>query len=880
MARYILFILTVLAAPCARAQHWHQQVNYDIDVTLTDSSHSLDGTETIHYINHSPDTLSFIWIRCWANAYKSDRTAFSEQLIRNGRTDFYFSDKSQKGYINRLEFRVDGQLARMEDHPQYIDLTKVIFPHPLRPGDSAVLTTPFHVQLPDNFSHFGYHRDSYALTQWYPRASVYDSSGWHPDPCLDQGGVYNEYGDFKVHINTFGGFRGITSSPSDVPDFVWFTSRRYQHSHDTLLLPSGRTIDLFVYYFKPTSPIAKYSIQLLKDALRFHSTLLGDYPFNAAAVVETRSVPDNAPDAAAYPGVISVDSRDSLYWSLERSIEKCSSDQWFRISVGVNGRRYPWMTEGISEYYYNRYRSEYRPVIRKFPIIDTYSRGAVNTQAVLQNDQPVFTSSADFTAANFQLIARKKTAIWLLELEHALGRPRFDSSMRLYLTRQWHRQTGPNDLKNAFAACNQGNPHLNLDSAFALLDTTGPVPPSPFHRSLQPAWQLLPTHRNTLNIFPAIGFNDYDHLMIGAVIHNFNLPPDHWQILAAPLYSPASHQLNGLAHLNYAWYPQMTFRLVEAGINGSRFSTISGTDSNSHAIFGGFYKVVPYLRFFFPQSVGSTRETSLEWKTFLIGEKGFNNYVLKSTDSLYYPVVGKYDFRYLNQLSFTVRERRTLYPYSIELQTQQAAQFYRVNLDIRYFFNYPAGGGLDVRFFGAKFGYLGDPAEDLTQYEPKLTAVRGDEDYTYGNYFIGRNEFNGIASQQIMMRDGDLKLRTDLFQGLQGRSDDWVAAVNLNSTLPPQIVPAWIPLRLFLDVGTYAAAWQNAPPTSHFLYTAGFEGCFFHDVLRIYAPILYSSDFSSQLKTVPGQNGFMQKLSFSIDFQNLPIRQIFGYTPF
>jgi hypothetical protein len=130
------------------------------------------------------------------------------------------------------------------------------------------------------------------------------------------------------------------------------------------------------------------------------------------------------------------------------------------------------------------------------------------------------------------------------------------------------------------------------------------------------------------------------------------------------------------------------------------------------------------------------------------------------------------------------------------------------------------------------------------------------------------------------MRDGDLKLRTDLFQGLQGRSDDWVAAVNLNSTLPPQIVPAWIPLKLFLDVGTYAAAWQNAPPTSHFLYTGGFELCLFHDVLRIYAPLVYSSDFSSQFRTVPGQNGFFQKLSFSIDFQNLPIRKTFGYTPF
>ncbi|WP_315816467.1 hypothetical protein [Paraflavitalea speifideaquila] len=75
---------------------------------------------------------------------------------------------------------------------------------------------------------------------------------------------------------------------------------------------------------------------------------------------------------------------------------------------------------------------------------------------------------------------------------------------------------------------------------------------------------------------------------------------------------------------------------------------------------------------------------------------------------------------------------------------------------------------MQVRVFAAKFGYIGGKTNDKVSraylYQPKLTAVRGDEDYTYSNYFIGRSEFDGFASQQIMMRDGGLKLRTDLFQ--------------------------------------------------------------------------------------------------------------------
>ncbi|HVV71819.1 MAG TPA: hypothetical protein VHI52_10025, partial [Verrucomicrobiae bacterium] len=235
-----------------------------------------------------------------------------------------------------------------------------------------------------------------------------------------------------------------------------------------------------------------------------------------------------------------------------------------------------------------------------------------------------------------------------------------------------------------------------------------------------------------------------------------------------------------------------------------------------------------------------------------------------------------YVFRYLNELNFDIRDSSVLYPYKARLQLQQASGFYRINFIGNYFFNYAAGGGLDLRLFGAKFGYLASGATegDITRFEPKLTAVRGDEDYTYENYFVGRSEFMGLASQQIMNRDGDLHLRTDLFQSLQGRSDHWVASLDLRTTLPPQLVPGWLPLKLFFDVGTYAEAWSNTPPTNHFLYVGGLELDLLHDILHIYAPLVYSSDFSSQLKTVPDQNSFGKKISFAIDIQNIDFRKL------
>ncbi|MEP7251712.1 MAG: M1 family metallopeptidase, partial [Ginsengibacter sp.] len=197
----LLFILLLNAAGVfCQPAYFQQQVNYKIDVTLNDIENTLDGFEIIQYTNNSPDTLQFIWFHLWPNAYKNDQTAFSEQLLQLGRTDFYFSNNDKRGYINRLDFKVNGITSALEDHPQYIDVAKLMLPSPLPPGDSIKITTPFHEKIPYNFSRGGHVAQSYQITQWYPKPAVYDNRGWHPMPYLDQGEFYSEFGNFNVDI--------------------------------------------------------------------------------------------------------------------------------------------------------------------------------------------------------------------------------------------------------------------------------------------------------------------------------------------------------------------------------------------------------------------------------------------------------------------------------------------------------------------------------------------------------------------------------------------------------------------------------------------------------------------------------------------------------
>jgi hypothetical protein len=182
------------------ASYWQQQANYQIQVRLNDTTHSLDGTVSIQYINNSPDTLHFLWIHLWPNAYKNESTAFGEQTLLEGNLDFYFSKADEKGYINRLQFTANGLPAALKDHPTHIDIAQLQLPIPLLPGQQLQLRTPFHVHLPALFSRSGQRKQFYAVAQWFPKIAMYDADGWHPMPYLSVGEYYSNFGNYDVHI--------------------------------------------------------------------------------------------------------------------------------------------------------------------------------------------------------------------------------------------------------------------------------------------------------------------------------------------------------------------------------------------------------------------------------------------------------------------------------------------------------------------------------------------------------------------------------------------------------------------------------------------------------------------------------------------------------
>jgi hypothetical protein len=924
--------------------YWQQQVNYSLDVRLNDVEHSLDAFANIEYTNNSPDTLSFIWFHVWPNAYKNDKTAFSEQRLINGRTRFYFSTKADKGYLNRLDFKVNGSTARLEDHPQYIDVVKLVLPEPLLPSKTIYIATPFHVQLPKKFSRGGHINQSYQITQWYPKPAVYDRKGWHPMPYLSQGEFYSEFGNYDVRITVPANYvvaatgelqsqeeknwlkerehfvlpkpqpvgqtqkrkkpgtkkppviliasdlktKTLQYQQQQVHDFAWFADKYLQVLQDTLQLPSGKIINVGSYFSPPSSSFWRNSIWYLKEAVLASSHWLGEYPYSVVSAVET---PDGFGGGMEYPTIASLSPMGSEQ-ALAHTIAHEVRHNWLYGILATNERQHTWMDEGINTYYDSKFISssdssrfmkrKNLPAFTRKKLPANGSSLALNILYSAREDQPIETPSDAFTSTNYYWIGYEKAAEWMTKLETTIGKEQMDACMKGYYINWQFKHPYPEDFKQVVEAVS----NRNLDSLFNDLSRKGPL-------LYRPSKKITPTFLFNLNdtdrkyyvsFSPMAGFNWYDGFMIGAVAHNYQLPFNRWEWVLSPLYATKSKQLNGLARISHTWFPASTslFHKMEAGVAAARFTADVLKPVNTPPLYFSFAKAVPFLRFTFKRSNPlSSLEKYIQWKTYFISEESLNfRRTITGMDTV--ETFGKKTGnRYVNQLQLVAENSRVLYPYRAELQIEQGRSFVRTAFTGNYFLNYKNGDGARIRFFAAKFSYLGRKTTprklETAIYHPKLTAVRGDNDYTYSNYFLGRNGVGGsdvgLPDQQIMLRDGGLKIRTDIFSGLQGRSDNWIAALNLSTPLPIQVLPFGLTrnIRLFFDAGTFAEAWVVNYEENRFLYTGGFQLSLFKNLVNIYYPVVFNKEIRTNLKTVPQE--YKKRISFSIDIQNLQVKK-------
>jgi len=510
--KFCLQLLFICFASRSQAQEYFQQkVDYTITAELNDIKHSLSCFQTIVYTNNSPYELNEMYIHLWPNAYKNETTPLAKSFYLDGFTTMLNLKKKDSGYIDSLDFQVDGERVTWTLLKDSIDICKIKLNKALAPGASLRLTTPFHVQLPSaKISRLGHLEQAYFITQWYPKPAVYDKYGWNYFSYLDKGEYYGEFGSFDVSItlpeNYVVGATGelqdgskelywlsekakltmktdqfpedmdfppsstttktLRYTQNNIHDFAWFADKRWNVLKGKVEIPGReKPITTWAFFTNAEGNYWKKVPEHLHDAITYFSKWIAPYPYNSVTAVDVTKA---SGDGMEYPMITAIGNYGDPF-ELEEVVVHEVAHNWFYGIIGNNERRHPWMDEGLTNFYETRYlytkhakdSSRQEEVFTKigkkkkyFKINKINHRDSQYLSYLMtarnNSDQQPDLTSEKFSRLNYPKASYHKMTLGFDYLMMYLGDSLFDACIKNYYAEWKFKHPMPEDMHNAF----------------------------------------------------------------------------------------------------------------------------------------------------------------------------------------------------------------------------------------------------------------------------------------------------------------------------------------------------------------------------------------------------------------------------------------------
>ncbi len=182
------------------------------------TNNKLTGSETITYINNSPDILNYLWMQLDENQHSTVNNANyqTQNTIPQQATDKTLDRYEEKNTDNGYGFNITKLTDAAGKPLKYTinkTMMKIDLPVPLKPGQKFVFNCNWNYKLADrgDFLRFGGARggyekfsdgnNNYTMTQWYPRLCKYsDEQGWQNHQFTGTGEFALTFGNFKVQM--------------------------------------------------------------------------------------------------------------------------------------------------------------------------------------------------------------------------------------------------------------------------------------------------------------------------------------------------------------------------------------------------------------------------------------------------------------------------------------------------------------------------------------------------------------------------------------------------------------------------------------------------------------------------------------------------------
>ena len=458
-------------------RYWQQRADYRITATLDPARNELRGRETIHYVNRSPERLSYLWLFLEQNICAP--TSVTNQLDQPPLvflgSSFDFSCQAFQGGLTLDSVRVGRSASSAANLAIYGTTMRLDLPAPLAPGSSVDVDLSWHFGVPAmGAGRMGHDGPLYEIAQWYPRVAVYDDvRGWNHEPYIGAGEFYLEYGSFDVALTVPATYLVAATGELRNPEQVLTAAQRTrltrarrsdapvaivtrdEAGHADVTRPTTRgtltwrfTADsvrdfafaagpnfrwdasgfdgmLIETLYRPTADKWEEANRMGRAAIKYYSEQWYRYPYSHATTVE------GPVEGMEYPMLTFVPNsptREDQQWVLAHEF----GHEWFPMIVGSNERLYPWMDEGFNTFIDLANAAQYFAGTPYGDSIEVHPLHLYAEHAHPGDEQPLIARPVEVRDLFWGGYQKPALMMQMLRYE-VLGKERFDRAFREYI---------------------------------------------------------------------------------------------------------------------------------------------------------------------------------------------------------------------------------------------------------------------------------------------------------------------------------------------------------------------------------------------------------------------------------------------------------------
>jgi len=256
-----------------------------IEVRLDTLANKLEVAQKFKLVNHSPKTLTHIYLNAWVNAYTGRLTELNRVKLEARKGSLYFSDRSQRGAIDNPFFQ-DSKKQPMQFHFEEREFIKIELDSPWKRGDTISFEAFYGIKIPfDEVTKYGRSSDGdYLLKYFFLQPAVTDESGnWvlhHYKDFEEPIGYPTDYQinfeypeNYSIYSDLDGSGNNWSGSSTDF--YRFYLSKNPDRAHSFFDRQSGLQID-FGYQFNPEDKAITDS--LIPSQIGFLEEHLGKLP--------------------------------------------------------------------------------------------------------------------------------------------------------------------------------------------------------------------------------------------------------------------------------------------------------------------------------------------------------------------------------------------------------------------------------------------------------------------------------------------------------------------------------------------------------------------------------------------------------------------------